>query len=375
MRRSRCSRTTRPWTTVARMLKCTKPSLKRIVDRFSDDTEAQIFHAIFRVANAPPTDLTFAQQKEAAQLLTRVVPPAAAASGPRALHHSRVRFAAARNLALDAARQYAGIAPAAPHALHMPSHIFTRLGYWDESIATNRRSADLEPTPGGKSHPLDYMVYAYLQQGRDEAALRGAQGDRRRHDGRVHRRGARARTTRWRCRRDYALERDDWKTAAALTVPPTPCSPGSRCGDALREGPGGRPRRDDVATAKQEVAALEKLVVRDLTRRTGPVLADCGGCAAPGRVGVGRARGRAARRRAPPRRRSRGQGGAGREAPGDPRSAHSRARAARRHPDGAQPAGAGAWRLRGDAEREPNRARTLVGACARPRPPSSLPWP
>ena len=154
----------------ARMLKY-EASMRRIVDRFPDDTEAQIFHAMFRVANAPPTDMTFTQQKEAAQLLTRLYRQQP--DHPGLAHYIIHAFDAPplANLALDAARQYAEIAPAAPHALHMPSHIFTRLGHWDESIKTNRRSADVEATPGGKSHPMDYMVYAYLQQGRDAAAL------------------------------------------------------------------------------------------------------------------------------------------------------------------------------------------------------------
>src|SRR5207253_5016033 len=74
------------------------------------------------------------------------------------------------NNALKAARQYAQIAPAAPHALHMPSHIFTRLGYWRESIVTNRKSMDLEPNPAAKSHAADYMVYAFMQLGQDDSA-------------------------------------------------------------------------------------------------------------------------------------------------------------------------------------------------------------
>src|SRR6185295_1304542 len=142
-----------------------------IVDAYPSDTEALIFRSLYTVANAPPTDLTFAQQKQAAQTLTRLYREQP--NHPGLAHYIIHAFDSPplANLALDAARQYADIAPAAPHALHMPSHIFTRLGYWDESIRTNRRSADVEPTPGGKSHPMDYMVYAYLQQGRDEAAI------------------------------------------------------------------------------------------------------------------------------------------------------------------------------------------------------------
>jgi tetratricopeptide (TPR) repeat protein len=81
---------------------------------------------------------------------------------------------------LDAARRYASIAPSAPHALHMPAHIFTRLGYWDESIETNRLSAEAAKAELSQTqlsqgsynalHAMDYMVYAYLQQGRDSKA-------------------------------------------------------------------------------------------------------------------------------------------------------------------------------------------------------------
>ena len=250
----------------ARMLKY-EASMKRIVDRFSDDTEAQIFHAMFRVANAPPTDLTFAQQKEAAQLLTRLYRQQP--QHPGLAHYIIHAFDSPplANLALDAARQYAGIAPAAPHALHMPSHIFTRLGFWNESIATNRRSADLEPTPGGKSHPLDYMVYAYLQQGRDEAAraaLKEIGGDTTGEyiAGALGSYNALAMPAR------FALERDDWKTAAALMVTSAMAPPEARAVTHFAKGLGAA-RAGDVATAKQEVAALET-GVRDLTARRDP---------------------------------------------------------------------------------------------------------
>ena len=75
--------------------------------------------------------------------------------------------------ALDAARRYASLAPAIPHALHMPSHTFTRVGSWNESIETNRRSADAARKSSGAGeelHALDYQIYAYLQIGQDKAA-------------------------------------------------------------------------------------------------------------------------------------------------------------------------------------------------------------
>jgi tetratricopeptide (TPR) repeat protein len=250
----------------ARMLKY-EASMKAIVDRFPDDTEAQIFHAIFRVANAPPTDLTFAQQKEAAQLLTRLYRQQP--KHPGLAHYIIHAFdsPSLANLALDAARQYAQIAPAAPHALHMPSHIFTRLGYWDESIRTNRRSADLEPTPGGKSHPIDYLVYAYLQQGRDDAALAvvkeiGGSTTGEYIAGALGSYNALAIPAR------LALERDDWKGAASLKVPPAGSALEALAVTHFAKGLGAA-RAGDVALAKQEIAALEKIVA-DLTARKDP---------------------------------------------------------------------------------------------------------
>lgn len=238
----------------ARML-AYEAALKVIVERFPQDTEAKVFHAIFEVANAPPTDLTFAQQQRAAQTLTRLYREQP--RHPGLAHYIIHAFDSPplARLALDAARQYAGIAPAAPHALHMPSHTFTRLGLWDESIKTNRRSADLEPTPGGKSHPLDYMVYAYLQQGRDDLARKaieeiGGNTSGEYIAGTLGSYNALAMPAR------YALERDDWRTAAALRV--TTTSPSAEAVTHFARGLGAA-RAGDIALAKQEVSALERL--------------------------------------------------------------------------------------------------------------------
>ncbi|HVL36842.1 MAG TPA: hypothetical protein VM489_14320, partial [Burkholderiales bacterium] len=242
-------------------------AMKRIVDRFPQDTEAQIFHAMFRVANAPPTDLTFAQQKEAAQVLTKLYREQP--KHPGLAHYIIHAFDSPplASLALDAARQYAQIAPAAPHALHMPSHIFTRLGYWDESIRTNRRSADLEPTPGGKSHPLDYLVYAYLQQGRDDAALAAMKEIGGNISG-EYIAGALGSYNALAMPARFALERDDWKTAAALTV--TTGSPAPEAVAVTHFARGlGAARSGDVAAANAEIAALGRIVA-DLTARKDP---------------------------------------------------------------------------------------------------------
>jgi tetratricopeptide (TPR) repeat protein len=246
-----------------RMLKY-EAAMKSIVDRFPKDVEAQIFHAIFRVSNAPPTDLTFKQQKEAAQLLTRLYRQQP--KHPGLAHYIIHAFdsPSLAHLAVDAARQYAEIAPAAPHALHMPSHIFTRLGYWDESIRTNRRSADLEPTPGGKSHPLDYMVYAYLQQARDQAALAAIQEIGGSIAG-EYIAGALGSYNGLAMPARYALERDDWKAAAALKVTTGAVAPEAAAVTHFAKGLGAA-RSGDLALAKQEADALARIAV-DLTAK------------------------------------------------------------------------------------------------------------
>ncbi len=148
--------------------------------RHPGDREAAIFYALALLGNAPPTDKTYARQKRAAALLNEVLP--AAPEHPGVAHYiiHSFDYPAIANLALPAARAYAKIAPSAPHALHMPSHIFTRLALWDESIESNLSSAAAarewvaRAHPGASSfdelHALDYLEYAYLQTCRDRQA-------------------------------------------------------------------------------------------------------------------------------------------------------------------------------------------------------------
>jgi hypothetical protein len=192
-------------------------AMLRIVEAYPDDEEAAAFYGRIVVANAPPDDLTFSRQLYAAEVMEPLFEEFPDHPG---LAHYLIHAYDAPPLAergVDAALRYADIAPAAPHALHMPSHIFTRLGYWEESVRINARSALATPLPTAAVHPLDYMVYAYLQMGMDEAAgavVRLA----------VRVTGERVRVVRLdynfvAMRARYALERNQWSEAADLPLP------------------------------------------------------------------------------------------------------------------------------------------------------------
>jgi tetratricopeptide (TPR) repeat protein len=133
------------------------------------DPEAQIFYALALIATAPPADKTHANQKHAAAILEPIFRQQPQHPGvPHYLIHAYDSAELAPQ-GLAAARAYSKIAPSAPHALHMPSHIFTRLGLWDDSIASNqaaRAAAHNEGDVGEELHAMDYLTYAFLQRGR-----------------------------------------------------------------------------------------------------------------------------------------------------------------------------------------------------------------
>ena len=189
------------------------------------DTEAQVFCALAVLANASPRDRSFAKQKKAAGILEplfRVYPQHPGI--PHYLIHAYDNAELASR-GLIAARAYAQIAPSAPHALHMPSHIFTRLGLWDDSIASNQAARDAARRlgdAGEELHAMDYLVYAYLQAGRDPEAAQVLQQLRalpslKLEDFKI---GYAATAMPIRC----AVERELWTEAARL-VPPFKAPP------------------------------------------------------------------------------------------------------------------------------------------------------
>lgn len=145
---------------------------------YPDDTEAAAFGALARLATAPKADKTFANQREAGAVLEKInddFPRHPA--GYHYLIHAYDNPALAEK-ALEAARGYGAIAPDVPHALHMPTHIFVRLGLWDEVIDWNLRSAEAawkqpvgEATSLHFAHAIDYLIYGYMQQGNEAKAV------------------------------------------------------------------------------------------------------------------------------------------------------------------------------------------------------------
>src|ERR1022692_2256688 len=189
------------------------------------NTEAQVFYALALLANASPSDKTHAKQKQAADLLEPLYRAYPQHPGiPHYLIHAYDNAELAAR-GLPAARAYAQIAPSAPHALHMPSHIFTRLGLWEDSIASNaaaRDAAHQQGDTGEELHAMDYLVYAYLQSGRDADAAEVIHELRNMSKLDIGDFKIGYASTAMPVR--YAVERGQWADAASI-VPPTGAPP------------------------------------------------------------------------------------------------------------------------------------------------------
>ena len=182
------------------------------------DDEAQVFYALSLVATASPADRTHERQKRAADILEPIWARRPQHPGvPHYLIHAYDSAELAQR-GLPAARAYAEIAPSAPHALHMPSHIFTRLGLWDDSITSNlaaRAAAHAQGDVGEELHAMDYLTYAYLQLGRtvDAARVVGSL----RGLGALHAEGFKVGYAADAMPVRLAVESRDWAAAAQLT--------------------------------------------------------------------------------------------------------------------------------------------------------------
>ncbi len=147
-----------------------RDAMAAVARHYPDDAESQIFHALALLATASPQDKTHQNQKAAAQILEPLYRKYPQHPGlTHYLIHAYDNAELARQ-GLKAARVYSQIAASAPHALHMPSHIFTRLGMWSDSVRSNqaaRAAAHQQGDLGEELHAMDYLVYASLQEGRD----------------------------------------------------------------------------------------------------------------------------------------------------------------------------------------------------------------
>jgi predicted Zn-dependent protease len=236
-------------------------AMEKLSAQYPDDREAAIFYALALLGSRPPDDTTFVNNRKAAVILEKIF--AAQPDHPGVAHYLIHAYdnPELAPLGLNAARRYAQIAPSSPHALHMPSHIFTRLGLWQDSIASNLASVaatrkSYEMHMGGASHQLhamDYLVYAYLQCGQEADA-------RRINEGLHSIPGMSADDlsyplTEFPAR--YALELHHWSDAAALEIPKG-VSLGDRATIFWARAIGAA-RSGDAAAARRDVEQLEAL--------------------------------------------------------------------------------------------------------------------
>ncbi len=198
-------------------------AMEPMAQRYPADREVAIFYALALQAAADPHDKTYARQRKSAEIAEKVF--AAEPDHPGAAHYiiHGYDYPSLAPKGLDAARRYDRFAPSAPHALHMPSHIYVLLGMWPETIKTNLEAAAAEKArgnPDDRMHAMDYLVYGYLQQAQDQQAkkvldegraimadLAARKIDSGRHTARY---AIAAMEARW------AMERGEWSAAAEI---------------------------------------------------------------------------------------------------------------------------------------------------------------
>jgi tetratricopeptide (TPR) repeat protein len=237
-------------------------AMEQIHLRYPEDSEAAVLYAYWLQVTADRNDQTFAQQLKSGAILQKVF--AAQPNHPGAVHFliHAYDFTPIAARGYDAAKRYASIAPDSPHALHMPSHIFSRIGQWQDSIDTNVRSRDSSTLDRDVYHAMDYLVYASLQLARDSYARgwveRVTTAQAPNEQTRQIAYAASAMPAR------YALERGDW--AAASQLPMTLKGeifdwapfPEGEAVNAYARGLGAA-RSGNATAAKAEIARLTQL--------------------------------------------------------------------------------------------------------------------
>ena len=197
-------------------------AMEALAARYPEDDEAQIAYAITLNVAASPADKSYANQLKGAAILEPIFKRQPQHPGVAHYLIHLYDYPPIAEKGLDAAMRYAKIAPAAPHAQHMPSHIFTRVGYWKESIAANQasvRAAKADKAATDQLHGQDYMVYAYLQLAQDNNARAVIDEMAKSANLGPEERGGPFALAASPAR--YMVERGDWQGAAELEVKPS----------------------------------------------------------------------------------------------------------------------------------------------------------
>ena len=251
--------------------------MRQLHDKYPDDFEVQTFYAfaVLGVGYATPNDTSLSKQLEAAAILEKLRKQNP--NHPGVVHYliHAYDYPQLAQRGLACAQSYASIAPWVPHALHMPSHIFTRLGMWDESIAANRASAEAsrayaamrhrDATEAEELHALDYLAYSYLQEAQDAEAKKivDIAAKVKKTNPELEFSAAYALAA---IPTRYAFERNDWAAAANLSIPNLPHWSSFPFMEALIEyGHAlGRAHTGDVEGARKAIARMQQL--RDATK-------------------------------------------------------------------------------------------------------------
>lgn len=250
-------------------LEAYEAAMAAVAHRYPEDVEAQIFHALAltAVGQLDVADTTYARQRRAAAILEPLFRrnPLHPGLAHYLIHAYDYPGLAAAGVA--AAERYASIAPAVPHAQHMPSHIYTRIGAWDSSIASNLRSVaaarafeerqHLAALWDQNAHALDYLTYAYLQQGRDREA-KGVVEELARTTAGFPENALTYEYALAAIPARYLLERDRWAEARALAVLPAPAWRGTEALTRFARALGGA-RSGDSSLARVEIDSLRTL--------------------------------------------------------------------------------------------------------------------
>jgi tetratricopeptide (TPR) repeat protein len=242
-------------------------AMQKVYQNYPDDHEAAVFYALSLLASDPHEDATFARRRQAAVILEKLF--AIEPDHPGVAHYLIHAYDKPQlaELGIPAARRYAQVAPAAPHALHMPSHIFARVGLWQDdiksnlaSIAATRESAAMHMGgEGHQFHAMDFLFYAYLQSGREadaRALIEEVKKMPAMHD--MYGLGFDPHeATLAQFKALYPIEMRDWATAAALTPTEVPGTAAGSMGYwAKAIGSARLGNADDV---RKDIAAIERI--------------------------------------------------------------------------------------------------------------------